>query len=225
MFAHIPLWMVAPDWGWGTEDGGQALAMLNRFGSATVLNGHIHQLMQKVEGNVTFHTARSTAFPQPVPGTAPGPGPKLVPAGELRKYLGVAEVVYAPSNAPLAITELGAAVMRLAILLIALASPAARGGRSRRGAQVYEGCQDCHSIDKNDVGPRHRGVFGRKAGSLTDYDYSPALKGAGFVWDEKTLDKWLTDPQAFLPGVRMFYHLAEEKDRADVIAFLRDRAR
>jgi len=105
LFAHIPLWMVAPDWGWGTSDGAQALAMLARFGSATVLNGHIHQIMQKVEGNVTFHTARSTAFPQPVPGTAPGPGPKLVPAGELRKYLGVAEVVYAPKNAPLAITD------------------------------------------------------------------------------------------------------------------------
>jgi len=105
LFAHIPLWMIAPDWGWGTEDGAQALALLSRFGSVTVLNGHIHQLMQKVEGAVTFHTARSTAFPQPAPGTAPGPGPKLVPAGELRKYLGVAEVVYAPKNAPLAITD------------------------------------------------------------------------------------------------------------------------
>jgi 3',5'-cyclic AMP phosphodiesterase CpdA len=105
LFAHIPLWMVAPDWGWGTEDGARALAMISRFGSATVLNGHIHQLMQKVEGNVTFHTARSTAFPQPAPGTAAGPGPKLVPAGELRKFLGVAEVVYSPKSAPLAITD------------------------------------------------------------------------------------------------------------------------
>jgi len=105
LFAHIPLWMVAPDWGWGTQDGAQALSMLKRFGSATVLSGHIHQLMQKVEGNVTFHTARSTAFPQPVPGTAPGPGPKLVPAGDLRKYLGVAEVVYAPKASPLALTD------------------------------------------------------------------------------------------------------------------------
>ena len=85
LFAHIPLWMVAPEWGWGTEDSAQALALLARFGSVTVLNGHIHQLMQKVEGAVTFHTARSTAFPQPAPGTAPSPGPKVVPAGELRK--------------------------------------------------------------------------------------------------------------------------------------------
>ena len=105
LFAHIPLWMVAPDWGWGTSDGAQALALLARFGSVTVLNGHIHQLMQKVEGAVTFHTARSTAFPQPAPGTAPGPGPKLVPAGELGKYLGVTEVVYAPKAAALAITD------------------------------------------------------------------------------------------------------------------------
>ena len=94
IFSHIPLWMIAPEWGWGTEDSAQALGYLSRFGSVTVLNGHIHQLMQKVEGNVTFHTARSTAFPQPAPGTAPAPGPKLVPAGELRKWLGVREVVY-----------------------------------------------------------------------------------------------------------------------------------
>ncbi len=105
VFAHIPLWMIAPDWGWGTEDGAQALQRLARFGSVTVLNGHIHQLMQKVEGSVTFHTARSTAFPQPAPGTAPGPGPMKVPAGELRKYLGVAEVTYAPTATPLAIVD------------------------------------------------------------------------------------------------------------------------
>ena len=96
VFAHIPLWTIAPDWGWGTEDSAKALALLARFGSVTVLNGHIHQLMQKVEGNVSFHTARSTAFPQPAPGTAPAPGPMTVPAGELRKLLGVRTVVYRP---------------------------------------------------------------------------------------------------------------------------------
>ena len=79
------------DWGWGTEDGARALALLKRFGSVTVLNGHIHQLMQKVEGNVTFYTARSTAFPQPAPGTAPSPGPMLVPAEKLRNVLGIDE--------------------------------------------------------------------------------------------------------------------------------------
>ncbi len=105
VFAHIPLWMIAPEWGWGTEDSAQALSYLARFGSVTVLNGHIHQLMQKVEGNVTFHTARSTAFPQPAPGTAPAPGPKLVPAGELRKWLGVRKVVYSASPTLLAVTD------------------------------------------------------------------------------------------------------------------------
>jgi len=105
VFAHIPLWMIAPEWGWGTEDGAEALRRLQRFGSVTVLNGHIHQLMQKVEGSVTFHTARSTAFPQPAPGTAPAPGPKLVPAGELRKFLGVAEVACVANTGPLAIVD------------------------------------------------------------------------------------------------------------------------
>jgi cytochrome c len=113
----------------------------------------------------------------------------------------------------------------LALALALAASPAFAAGDPDRGAQVYEGCQDCHSVDKNDVGPRHRGVFGRPAGSLADFDYSPALKNAGFVWDEKTLDQWLTDPQAFRPGVRMFYSLADPKDRADVIAYLRERAK
>jgi 3',5'-cyclic AMP phosphodiesterase CpdA len=105
VFAHIPLWTVAPDWGWGTEDSAKALELLKRFGSVTVLNGHIHQIMQKVEGNVTFHTARSTAFPQPAPGTAPSPGPKVVPAGELRGVLGVTNVAYRQGNKSLAITD------------------------------------------------------------------------------------------------------------------------
>ncbi len=96
---------MAPEWGWGTDDSAQALALLKRFGSVTVLNGHIHQLMQKVEGQVSFYTARSTAFPQPKPGAAPSPGPMTVPAGELRKYLGVRSVVYHPTGEPLAVTD------------------------------------------------------------------------------------------------------------------------
>jgi 3',5'-cyclic AMP phosphodiesterase CpdA len=105
VFAHIPLWTVAPEWGWGTQDSAQALSLLSRFGSVTVLNGHIHQIMQKVEGNVTFHTARSTAFPQPAPGTAPSPGPKVVPAGELHGLLGVTNVTYRQGTAALAVTD------------------------------------------------------------------------------------------------------------------------
>ncbi len=105
VFAHVPLWTIAPEWGWGTQDAAEALKLLARFGSVTVLNGHIHQLMQKVEGNVTFHTARSTAFPQPAPGTAPAPGPKLVPAGELHGLLGVTSVAVKGGRGPLAIAD------------------------------------------------------------------------------------------------------------------------
>ena len=105
VFAHIPLWTVYPDWGWGTEDGGRVLEYLKRFGSVTVLNGHIHQVMQKVEGNVTFHTARSTAFPQPAPGTAPSPGPLKVPADKLRGMLGIASVTFKQGAQRLAIID------------------------------------------------------------------------------------------------------------------------
>jgi 3',5'-cyclic AMP phosphodiesterase CpdA len=105
VFAHIPLWSVYPEWGWGTDDSAQALGHLKRFGSVTVLNGHIHQTMQKVEGNVTFHTACSTAFPQPKPGAAPSPGPMTVPADQLRSVLGVTEVNYLKGRHALAVVD------------------------------------------------------------------------------------------------------------------------
>jgi 3',5'-cyclic AMP phosphodiesterase CpdA len=105
VFAHIPLWMVYPEWGWGTKDGAEALSYLRRFGSVTVLNGHIHQVVQKVEGNVSFHTATSTAFPQPSPGKAPSAGPMVVPAGKLKSVLGVTEVKYVTKRGPLAIID------------------------------------------------------------------------------------------------------------------------
>jgi Icc protein len=106
VFAHIPLWSVYPDWGWGTDDSEQALSYLKRFGSVSVLNGHIHQVMQKVEGHVTFHTAMSTAFPQPAPGTAPSPGPMKVPDDRLRKILGLSRMSFHDVNHPIAITDL-----------------------------------------------------------------------------------------------------------------------
>jgi 3',5'-cyclic AMP phosphodiesterase CpdA len=105
VFAHIPLWTVYQDWGWGTDDGAQALSYLKRFGSVTVLNGHIHQVMQKVEGNVTFHTARSTAFPQPAPGAAASPGPMKVPEEQLRQMLGIADVTLKEAGQRLAIVD------------------------------------------------------------------------------------------------------------------------
>ncbi len=105
VFAHIPLWAVYPQWGWGTDDAAQALGFMKRFGSVTVLNGHIHQAMQKVEGNVTFHTARSTAFPQPAPGSAPKAGAMVVPAEKLRSVLGLNSVQYVESGHTLAVVD------------------------------------------------------------------------------------------------------------------------
>jgi 3',5'-cyclic-AMP phosphodiesterase len=105
LFAHVPLWTVYPEWGWGTDDSEQALALLRRFGSVTVLNGHIHQIMQKVEGNISFHTAMSTAFPQPAPGTAPAPGPMKVEPERLRSVLGIANVTFVPRRSALAIVD------------------------------------------------------------------------------------------------------------------------
>ena len=105
IFAHIPLWMVYPEWGWGTPDAAEALTYLKRFGSVTVLNGHIHQVVQKVEGNVSFHTATSTAFPQPAPGSAPHAGPMVVPAGKLKSVLGITEVKYVGRHSHLAIVD------------------------------------------------------------------------------------------------------------------------
>jgi cytochrome c len=126
------------------------------------------------------------------------------------------------------VRERYAAAILLAGAVSVLARAAWAGGLAGdadRGEQIYEACQDCHSLDKNDVGPRHRGVFGRKAGSLPDYDYSDALKSANIIWNEETLDKWLTNPQAVAPGAKMVFHLENAQDRADVIAYLKERAK
>jgi Icc protein len=105
VFAHIPLWAVYPQWGWGTDDAEQALGFLRRFGSVTVLNGHIHQTVRKVEGNITFHTAMSTAFPQPAPGSAPKPGPMKVEADRLSSVLGITDVHYVEGKHSLAVVD------------------------------------------------------------------------------------------------------------------------
>ena len=114
------------------------------------------------------------------------------------------------------------------ILSSTLAQPTLAGalsGDAASGERIYQACTDCHSLDQNDVGPRHRGVYGRKAGSVPDYSYSGALKSSNITWNEETLDKWLTDPQAFVPGAKMFFHLDGAQDRADVIAYLKDRTK
>jgi cytochrome c len=104
-------------------------------------------------------------------------------------------------------------------------NPARAGGDAAHGQVLYQGCEDCHSIEKNDVGPMHKGVVGRTAGTVPSYGYSPALKNSKIVWTEENLDKWLSGPQDFIPGSRMFYQVANPQDRADLIAFLKERAR
>ena len=110
-------------------------------------------------------------------------------------------------------------------LIISAGSMANAAGDPTRGETLYQGCQDCHSIEKNDVGPMHKGVIGRTSGAVQGYNYSPALKKARIVWTEENLDKWLADPQQLVPGTKMFYEVKSPQDRADLIAFLREHAR
>lgn len=101
---------------------------------------------------------------------------------------------------------------------VALAAP----GNAKNGAQVYQDkCGACHSLDANRIGPKHRGVFGRKAGSVPDFSYSTALKKSGIVWNAQTLDRWLQGPTLMVPGTAMGFHLTSAQERADVIAYLR----
>ena len=95
-------------------------------------------------------------------------------------------------------------------------------GDPARGRTLYQGCEACHSIDDNDLGPKHRGVVGRRAGSVADYAYSAALKNSGLVWDESLLDRWLTNPSALVPGTKMFFQVGDPQNRADIIAFLKE---
>jgi 3',5'-cyclic AMP phosphodiesterase CpdA len=106
LFAHMPMWSIYAPWGWGSSDADQVLALVKPFGSVTVLNGHIHQIVSKVEGHVTFHTARSTAYPQPAAGVGPGPGPLTVPRDQLPGMIGVTSVSRAPLHAPLRLTDM-----------------------------------------------------------------------------------------------------------------------
>jgi cytochrome c len=112
------------------------------------------------------------------------------------------------------------------VVLIAALAPgrtAFATGDAAHGAQVYKTCGICHAFDKNGVGPKHAGVFGRTAGTVPDYRYSPALQKSGIVWNDAMLNKWLADPQALVPGTKMFFALDNAKDRADVIEYLKQK--
>jgi cytochrome c len=102
----------------------------------------------------------------------------------------------------------------------AMASVNIPAGDPGRGKTLYQACEACHSVDENDLGPKHRGVVGRRAGSVADYNYSVALKNSGLTWDAPTLDRWLTNPSALVPGTKMFFQISDPQSRADVIAFL-----
>jgi cytochrome c len=118
------------------------------------------------------------------------------------------------------------AALAIVFSMIAFADcPANATGDARRGEKLYKDCQACHSIEKNDIGPMHKGVVGRTAGTVAGYDYSPALRNAKITWTEDNLDKWLTNPQDFIPENKMFYEVENPQDRADLIACLRERAR
>jgi cytochrome c len=118
-----------------------------------------------------------------------------------------------------------ASAMAIAVVLtVGHSAPSFAAGDPDHGAKVYRQCMICHSLDKNGIGPSHRDVFGRRAGSVPDYSYSAALKGSNIVWNETTLDHWLTNPQALVPGTKMMFSVGDAQDRADVIAFLKEKA-
>jgi cytochrome c len=117
-----------------------------------------------------------------------------------------------------------AAAVFLGVIAIADV-PANAAGNASRGEELYQGCEDCHSIDDNEVGPMHKGIVGRPSGVVPGYNYSPALRNAKIVWTEENLDKWLASPQDFIRGTRMFYEVKNPQDRADLIEFLKERAR
>ena len=128
------------------------------------------------------------------------------------------------NGASVAFGVLSAICMAQLFLLVEAegAQPVARTGDAVHGKALYQGCAACHSIDENDIGPKHRGVVGRRAGSISDYPYSAALKSSGLIWDERILDQWLTNPTALVPGTKMFFKLDDAQSRADIIAYLKE---
>ena len=214
VFAHIPLWTVYPEWGWGTQDSAQALSCLRRFGSVTVLNGHIHQIMQKVEGNVTFHTALSTAFPQPVPGTAQAPGPLKVPAEQLRRVLGIADVNYVGGEHHLALVDatLGGArpaevsgILRKAAAAAASAAHGQAGGSPATGAAA--GAVVAAAIGNFSFAPRELAVRMGAAVEWTNRDDTPhTITSDDDLFSSPLMDTNQTFRHTFSSAGRFLYH-------------------
>lgn len=118
-----------------------------------------------------------------------------------------------------------ASLILATIAVICSTGLAHAAGNAARGQTLYKGCADCHTINENAVGPMHKGVVGRKAGTVPGYDYSADLKSSGIVWTEDNLDKWLINPQAMVPDTKMFFDVPDAQDRADIIAYLKEKAR
>jgi len=125
-------------------------------------------------------------------------------------------------NVVLAALPVSIVLMTCFIQLSAVAAEAALTGDAARGKTLYQACEACHSIEENDIGPKHRGVVGRRAGTVSDYAYSDALKKSGITWDEAALNRWLTDPSAMVPGTKMFFKIDNAQNRADIIAYLKE---
>jgi len=207
------LWTVYPEWGWGTQESAQALSYLRRFGSVTVLNGHIHQIMQKVEGNVTFHTALSTAFPQPVPGTAQAPGPLKVPSEQLRRVLGISEVNYLGGEHHLAVvdTTLSGArpaevsgILRQAAAAVASAAHGQAGSSSAPGAA---GAVVAAAIGNFSFAPREVSVRVGAAVEWTNKDDTPhTITSDEDLFSSPLMDTNQTFRHTFASAGRFSYH-------------------
>src|SRR6186713_12090 len=131
----------------------------------------------------------------------------------------------ARSNSASRLSTASLLLATVATAFVCWIGPACATGNVARGQTLYKGCADCHSINENAVGPMHKGVVGRKAGSVPGYDYSPDLKNSGIVWTEENLDKWLAGPQAMVAETKMFFDVPDAQDRADIIAYLKEKAR
>ena len=210
VFAHIPLWSVYPQWGWGTEDSAQALSCLRRFGSVTVLNGHIHQIMQKVEGNVTFHTAMATAFPQPIPGTAGAPGPLKVPAGQLHDVLGITRVHYVAGAHHLAVVDAtlsGTQAAEAEAILRRAAAGAAAAVKDNSSPGRAEGAMARAAIGNFSFAPSELSVAAGATVEWTNKDDTPhTVTSDDNLFSSPLMDTNQTFRHTFAAAGRFSYH-------------------
>ncbi|HEY4214330.1 MAG TPA: metallophosphoesterase [Steroidobacteraceae bacterium] len=189
VLAHMPLWSLYPQWGWGTDDADRATSYLRRFGSVTVLNGHIHQITQQMEGKIAFYTARSTAFPQPAPGAGAGPGPLKVPTEQLHGVLGIRSLSVVGRNQPLAITDMSLADGGTPTAAAAAAGAAAGGGTTTGTAQAATAAGETVRIGNFAFGPNTTTIrAGQTVTWINDDDDPHTVSATDGTFRSKTLD-------------------------------------